>query len=183
MANVKGSAIVLAVRVLRSHREAARALLPESLHHYLEERIQVATWYPEEDGLEMIRALAKITGGGANDVFENMGRITAREHRESVYSHLLVGDKDPLALARRGFAIWASQHDSGKLDVTLVAPGEARIEVREYEHPSTEMCEILTGYFCEWFTLTGLAEARLIKTRCCLRQDDCCSWDARWRVD
>ena len=45
----------------------------------------------------------------------------------------------------------------------MVAPGEARIEVREYEHPSTEMCQILTGYFGEGFTLTGLADANLIK--------------------
>ena len=36
MGNIKGTAMLQCVKVLRAHRDAAKPLLPEELHDYLE---------------------------------------------------------------------------------------------------------------------------------------------------
>jgi hypothetical protein len=43
MAKAKGTVVVEVVKTLRRNRERALELLPEKLHHYLQERIVVAS--------------------------------------------------------------------------------------------------------------------------------------------
>ena len=79
MARAKGASLLGAVKWLRHDREAALRALPARLHPYLDARIQVASWYPEEDLLELIRALARILPANGADVYEQMGRFSARD--------------------------------------------------------------------------------------------------------
>ena len=47
MAKAKGTTLFTLAKFLRSQRETARERLSPDLHHYLEEQIQPALWYPE----------------------------------------------------------------------------------------------------------------------------------------
>ena len=49
MASIKGIGMVGIVKVLRALRKDSEAKLPQALHHYLNERVIVTEWYPEED--------------------------------------------------------------------------------------------------------------------------------------
>lgn len=184
MAKSKGTNVLQCVKALRRQRDRARAVLPGTLHSYLEERIHEPAWYPEEDLLGLMRGVARLLEGAGLQVYEEMGRQTARAHLEGegVYKHLLA-DGDPVALARRGLALWGSLHDTGRFRLELEGPGRARIELSEFGFPSTELCRVTTGYMGEVFRLSGLEGAEVKKSGCVVTGEPLCTWDCRWRED
>jgi hypothetical protein len=182
MARAKGASLVGAVKWLRHDREAALRALPARLHGYLDAQVQVASWYPEADLLDLIRAVARILPGSGGDVYEQMGRFSARDQLAGVYRHLLEGG-DQFSLPRRGLVLWQSQHDSGRLGMTIEGPGAARIDVVDYALPSREMCGILRGYTAEMFAMAELKEPSVHKQACRLDGADRCTWRCEWRAE
>jgi hypothetical protein len=180
VANAKGSALVGAVKFLRSRREDALRLLPPALHHYLDDRIQVSSWYPEEDLLSLVRAVAPLVPVRTGDVYETMGHAIAREHMGSTYSHLL-RESDELALPRRALVLWQSMHDTGQMSLKLEDPGHARIDVIDYAMPSREICGTITGYMRETLAIAGLKDPIVMKTACRAGGKDACTWRATWQ--
>lgn len=178
MAKAKGTTLISLVKFLRSQRERALALLPESVHCYLDERIQPSSWYPEDDLLALLRGMLQMLPGGRDENLERMGAAVAREHMEGVYGHLR--SEDPDTLVRRSVALWASQHDSGTFRVAIEAPGRARYEVRDYARPSPEMCAIFKGYFAETLRVSGWVGVAVEKQSCVLHRADACSWLVTW---
>jgi hypothetical protein len=179
VAKVKGTNLIGAVKLLRRHRDAARASLPAALHHYLVERVLPTSWYPEEDLVALLRAMAPLLGDVGPDPFELMGRAAVREHMKGVYEHLLKGDR--LSLARRVSTLWQTQHDSGRLQLIDQGPGRARWELDGYAHPSREMCGTLRGYVLEALIASGFTGATISKVACVLDGADRCAWDCTWR--
>jgi hypothetical protein len=179
VAKVKGTNPIGAVKLLRRHRDAARAALAPALHHYLEERVLPTSWYPEEDLVALLRAMVPLLGDIGGDPFELMGRAAVREHMEGVYEHLLRGDR--LTLARRVSALWQTQHDSGRLTLALQGPGRARYELEGYAHPSREMCATLRGYVLEALLASGFVDTRITEVACVLDGAERCAWDCTWR--
>lgn len=179
MAKVKGTNLIAAVKLLRRHRDAARASLPPALHPYLDARVLPTDWYPEEDLVALLRALAPLLRDAAADPFELMGRAALRDHLEGVYEHLLKGDRR--SLARRVSALWQTQHDTGRLAMIEQGPGRARWELTGYGHPSREMCGTIRGYVLEALTATGFGDVRITKAACVLDGDARCAWDCTFR--
>jgi hypothetical protein len=179
MASAKGASLVGAIKWLRRNRAAALRALPARLHHYLEKHIQLASWYPEEDLLELIRAVAKTLPAAAGDIFEQMGRFSAREQLAGVYRHLLEGG-DTSTLPRRGLVLWQSQHDSGRLRMTIDSTPSARIEVIDFALPSKELCAVLRGYTAEMFAMAGIKSLGVEESSCRLDGADRCAWRIRW---
>ena len=179
MAKAKGTTLVSMVKFLRSQRERALAVLPKSVHPYLDERIHASSWYPEADVLTLIRGMLELLPGSRAMNLERMGAAIAREHMEGVYEHLK--SEDPSSLARRTAALWGSQHDSGSPSVRLEAPGRARYEIRGYGHPSGEMCAIVQSYFVESLRVVGWLDVHAIKAACVRNGDDACAWTVTWR--
>jgi hypothetical protein len=183
MAKAKGTTMVTLVKFLRSQRERAQAVLPPSLHHYLEERIHASSWYPEADMLVLLRAMLGMIPGSRQAVLGQLGTALAREHLDGIYGHLKIDAcDDPATMARRCFALWGSQHDTGTFHFELLAPGSAMLEVRDYALPSAEMCGILTGYLAESLRVGGAATLRVAKQSCRLDGAAVCGWAASWEA-
>lgn len=179
MASAKGASLLGAVKWLRRDRAAAQRALPAHLHHYLEKTIQLASWYPESDLLELIRAVARTLPAAGGDVYEQMGRFSAREQLAGVYRHLLEGG-DMTTLPRRGLVLWQSQHDSGRLRMTIEGTASARIEVIDFALPSKEMCAVLRGYTAEMFVMADIKGLGVEESSCRLDGADRCAWRVRW---
>jgi hypothetical protein len=179
MAKAKGTTLIGAVRFLRKHRQQARELLPPNLHHYLEERVAESRWYPEEDLLGLLEAVVPMIPGGRPQVLEALGAQSARGHLEGVYAHLSGGG--PGEIAVRAFALWSSQHDSGRFEVTREGPGVRRMTVRDYALPSETMCGILGGYLAETLRVEGVTDIRVHKESCVLRGQTECAWRLTYR--
>ncbi|HKJ23603.1 MAG TPA: hypothetical protein VKB65_02185 [Myxococcota bacterium] len=178
MAKVKGSAVDGAVRFLAAQREAAEPLLPTHLLHYLDETISTASWYPEEDLVELIRVILRLIPGKRDQVLEQMGRTTAREHLERTYTHL-IEHGGPRNLGIRAFTLWGAMHDSGEMHVIDQSIGSMRLSLSGYVQPSEELCKISRGYILEVLLQNGI-DAETKKLSCAVRGDDACVWDFFW---
>ncbi len=182
MARIKGVAMLNCLKALRARKEEARTVLPAPLRWYLDERIMVSGWYPEEDQLELIRALAQVLPAPGMDMYEFMGRFTAERDLAGLYEHM-VKQGDPQWTLRRGPAIWRSYHDTGTLSVTFEGPGSARLELSDYGLPSSEMCRVLLGWYGQLVRMTGAREVEISETRCRQRKDAACVWEVKWTAE
>ena len=182
MARIKGVSMLNAVKALRGEKEKARQLLPQHLHCYLDERIMVSGWYPEEDQLELIRALAQVLPASGTDVYEFMGRFTAQHDLAGLYGHML-RPGDPEGTLRRAAAIWQSYHDSGRLTVAFTGPGMARLTITGYGLPSSEMCRLLLGWYGELVRITGAHDVEIAEMQCRNRNDPACVWEVKWKPE
>jgi len=175
---VKGVNMLTAVKALRIDRERARAVLPPSLHRYLEERVLVSTWYPETDLLGLLVALGAILPA-APDPFAFMGRHTAHEHLSGIYrGHLRPGQLEQM-LAGAG-PLWRNYHDTGDMSATIEAPQRARLQLAGFAATSREFCRLLTGYFTELAVCSGAVDVRVTKSECTLDGADACRWRLTW---
>ena len=182
MAKAKGTTLFTLVKFLRSQRQAARERLSPDLHHYLEEQIQPALWYPEEDLLALIRVMLELLPLSRQEALAQVGRTIAREHLEGVYEHLRVEDRADLAtLGRRSYALWASMHDTGRMVAQLEAEARASFELRDYGLPSPEMCTIMGSYFSETLRMAGAVDVDVRKLECRLDGARICRWEASWQ--
>jgi hypothetical protein len=180
MAQVKGTAMIGAVRFLRKERERALPLVPDELRHYLEDRVSQSRWYPEQDLIPLVLACAELLGGDLSETLQTFGRITAQGHLDGgIYSHL-GADGDLVSLAIKASALWSSQHDTGKLRLEAEADGLASVRIDGYSHASHEMCLILTGYFQQFFDSSNLPNPQMKKRHCVSQGDSHCEWEVRW---
>lgn len=172
MGKIKGSAVLPAVKLLRGRKDRAAGLLPPQLHHYLEERIVVASWYPEEDVIGLIGVIAKLLPELG---FETMGAVTARTHLEGVYADLLRRNSPT-----RARTLWKTQHDSGVLSVTSETPVSATYELYGWDHASSDYCRLLGGYFAEAHRMMGAPNPTFEHPVCRAAKQDRCVWIMRW---
>jgi hypothetical protein len=178
MGKTKGSAVLTAVKLLRKEKERAREMLSPSLHHYLEERIVVASWYPEEEVLELIRACAELLRVEGGEIFEMMGAYGARAHLEGIYADLLGRGN-----AARAHTLWKTQHDTGELSIQGETPNSVTYELTGWDHASREYCRLLGAYFTEVHRLGGAASPSFAHPTCRASRADRCVWVVRWAAD
>lgn len=176
---MKGASIVDSVRFLRRHKEEARRNLPPALHHYLAERVLAASWYPEEDLVPLVRAMAHILGEPEQVFFEKAGKLAALAHSNGIYRHL-VRPGESESLARRSLVLWSSQHDTGTMDIQAEAPGRVHVTLRGFAAPSREFCAINAGYVAATFEISGCKDVRVKKLSCCVDGAPECAWQVTW---
>jgi hypothetical protein len=174
----KGTSLIDMVKFLRKQREAARKRLPGRLHRYLDERLNVAGWYPEEDMIGLVRALAELMPGSREQALVQIGRLNARMHLQGTYAHLL-SDARPAALPVRAVALWKTMHDTGDFSLA-VADGHAEARLSGYGHPTAEMCTMLAAYLLELFALAGVPDAKADELACCRKGARECRWRLEW---
>ena len=166
-----------AVKALRTAREEAERLLPQSLHHYLHDRILVSSWYPEADLMGILHGLGRILPG--DDPFYYMGRHTAGEHLAGIYrGHLRPGDLE--RTLRSASALWRNYHDTGDMTVTLEGPGRATLQLSEFPSTTPEFCRLLRGYFAALGEQAGAKGVDVKKLECILGGARACRWSMTW---
>jgi len=179
MPKTKGASILDSVKYLRRHKDEARKHLPPALHHYLSERVLAASWYPEEDLVPLVRAMARIEGVPDTTFFEKAGRLSAQGHAQGVYKHLAAGDRD--SLTRRALVLWSSQHDTGAMEMEADSGGKVRVALRGFGLPSREMCALTGGYIAATFEVSGCKDVRTEKQSCAVDGAPACTWLVSWK--
>jgi len=183
MARIKGSGLIHAVKSLRTYG-GGKTHLPPRLRKYLTERILPSSWFPEEDHLEIIRALGKVLPrvleDSKEDVYVSMGRAAAKQDLATIYASS-VRPGDVLGTLTYGVAMWRTYHDTGSLTVTSAGPNHICLELVGYELPSTEMCRITLGWTTEWVKKAGAKDIRMRELQCCANGAKSCVWDIDWK--
>lgn len=186
MARIKGTAMLNSVKFLRANfKERALELLPPEQHKYLNARILVSSWYPEEDNLAIIRALARILKENVrdvgDDVYAYMGRYVAQADFSTFYASL-VRPNDPEETLRRAPVAWRMYHDTGSFSVSFQGPGRARVELSDYGMPSKEMCSLLKGFHEQMIVMAGAQQVTSQEVTCRNRGDRVCAWEMHWKA-
>jgi hypothetical protein len=179
LGNAKGTTLINAVKALRSDKNAARALLPEHLHKYLDEPILPFAWYPEEDVLAIVRAVAKVTPIPGVDIYDFMGRTLARTDLEGVYAHLLCPG-DPERSLREAAIIWGVYHDTGKVVVVESGDNYVVTENSGHTYPSREICRIVAGWNAELAVMAGGKNVKVLHDECVLEGAKACRFKVSW---
>jgi hypothetical protein len=175
---IKGIEVLNLVKALRLDKERAFAVLPKRLHHYLEERILVSTWYPEEDQLGLIQAMGALMPAGA-EPWVMMGRSTGHSNLTGLYKHLLQPDNPERTLAFVS-VFWRNAHDTGEMTAAQEAPGRAVVRLRGYALPSREMCGIIRGYLSEIVAMSGGKSVTAKHVQCVKDRAVDCAWQLTW---
>jgi uncharacterized protein (TIGR02265 family) len=181
MAKLKGTFFQNTVKALRRHGAAARGAVSEPLRHYLDARILTSSWYPEEEHLELLRALVQL-GPNRHRAWEELGRVSAERDMGTVYKALF-RPGDPAGSFERLRAVWALGHDTGSLEPQLLSPGSGRLHLRDYPLVSEELCRLNTAFFATVLRQAGAKHADARHTHCRGRGDGACSWELRWSTD
>jgi hypothetical protein len=142
MAKSKGTNLIDLVKFLRKQREIAVSVLPPDLHHYLDERITVSAWYPEEDCYLLMRAMESLLPDSGSELYRKIGILNAQNHLGGSYRHLL-SDLRLQTIPIRAEALWKSMHDTGELHVEIEGESAGRAVLRGYESPGPEMCMVI----------------------------------------
>lgn len=179
MPNAKGVMLLQIVKVLRANKAAAQALLPRRLAHYLSERIIVTNWYPEEDYYALTLVVGKVLGGGASDVWDMLGQMTAADDFAGFYKTMLWKD-NPHGMLKNLRELWRIHHDTGRVEVRRLGEHEAIIEIHEYALVAREICVAVGGYCRAGMTMALGREPESRKIHCRSRGDDRCAWHMRW---
>jgi hypothetical protein len=175
----KGSSLVLIVKALRAMRPAAAKLLPPELQHYLENRILVASWYPEEDLLGLLRAGASLAPRAGVDPWFMYGRIAASSHASETYKAFYASG-DVAWILQHADASWRAQHDTGRLDGTVTGPGQARVSLAGFPLQSRDFCRLLSGYIAGMVEAGGGKNPTVREVRCRCDGEPTCEWEASW---
>lgn len=175
MARSKGTNLVDMVKLMRQQREKAMALLPESLQPYLDQRISVSSWYPEQDMYGLMRALESLLPVSGEALYREIGILNARNHLSGSYRHLL-SELRLKTLPIRAEALWKSLHDTGELRVEIESECTGRALLRGYENPGPEMCLVIESYLAEVLRMAGLEGVQSTSGLCVHRGDPECIW-------
>jgi hypothetical protein len=181
-AKARGTSVSRAVRFLRTLKEDAHAILPGSLHRYLEQQVMADEWYPEKDLLGLIRGCIELIDLPDALALNDMGKWTAREHYVQAYPDL-AKQPEPQQFIKRLEQLWHHNHDSGRLTFAVTAPVKGSVEVEGFEYPSAEMCIIHGAYYAEMLKLAGWGDVNLRRHECVLQGNSLCRWDLRWTVE
>jgi len=179
MANAKGMSLIDMVKFLKSRRGETAALLPAELQHYLEETINIASWYPEKDMIGLVKVVARLLPASGEDPLVTIGRLNARHHMAGAYRHLFDG-ADLARVPLRAVTLWRAMHDTGDLRVTL-EEGEARVDVTDYGYPTREMCTMVAAYTEELFSAAGAKNVGSQERACRLDGDSACCYRIFWQ--
>jgi hypothetical protein len=178
MPKVKGTNVVGAVKLLRANRERALTLLPARLHHYLQERLLVSSWYPEEDQIELLRVIARLMPPTPNP-FVVMGMTTAQADLTGIYRNSLRADDPQRTLLAAG-GLWRNYHDTGEMSASDEGSKAAVVRLRGYQAACVEMCRVVEGYLIGCSRVAGASDVRTTKLTCSLDGAPECSWRLAW---
>lgn len=181
MGKAKGTIFVKPVQVLRTYKEAARKVLPESMHHYLESSILYSAWYEETEFLALCRACAQVIPASGIDPWEQMGRLSAQIDLQGIYEEQIRAG-DPAVSLKRFETLWKLHHDSGEIEVTIECPGRARVDLSGYALVSSDFCKSISGHIWGTLNQSGAEDILVSKSLCRARGDGVCSWQATWRT-
>jgi uncharacterized protein (TIGR02265 family) len=152
--NIKGVALLTAVRALRACRNEALAKLPPDLHHYLLDEILTTAWYPEQHFFKLLEVVAELRAKPGHDVWQWMGQRTAEMDLTGIFASMVQPGR-PLVTISRLPRLWHLYRSAGELNVTLDGEHRATIEMQDYAPLNDFMLRLFSAYFAEAVHLAG----------------------------
>jgi len=183
MANIKGTALLPAVKLVRRFRNKLDPdVMNEEGKALAAQRILPGSWYPIEAASQIMIAVSKVVGGGSLEQgMELMAAYLAETDLHGVYRNLItVGDV--AKSLRRSAILWPNYFDEGTLTITQPDPKIRRAVARlEGFHQTIPYCKAIPGMAKVVTRIAGTGIACEVKeVKCTLRGDSLCEFHYLW---
>jgi hypothetical protein len=188
--NAKGTVLLPAVKSLRFY-PGGRESVPPPLKPYVEKRILAANWYPEEDYVALLAALAPVLERNRSQigswpagvsVWEFIGRSAAEQYATGTYKSLFrQGDVQGSLKNFRSF--WELRHDTGQTDLVISPEGTAAyLDIAGYAVVNKNHCKVIEGSIWGFLYHGGATADRISirKSLCRADGDALCRWELGW---
>ena len=190
---VRGTAVVGIGAALKPAVQGNPALLPESLHAYVAHDIDLERWYPFDDYVALVRALAGTMSPDTakGDVYRAIGIIGARRDllgvhdnvpenqrpkQSGTYRGALAGVTGLASLVKRVLHLRERYYSRRYYKVRRIA--DRRLEVTLHEFPAcAELCAVSTGYMIQAFRSSLTAGVWVERVSCRGDGDHDCRWE------
>ncbi|MEM1202042.1 MAG: hypothetical protein AAGN66_02310 [Acidobacteriota bacterium] len=154
MGNVKGTAMLAVVELLRERRDHVEPLLDEGSRPYLDRQILVASWYPAQDFMSLLRTMTHFVPAAAGDPWTWLGGHSAGTDLANIYS-AMVQPGNPWGTLQRLPRLWRLYHDAGKVEVGVQGSTRAQVVLSEFPMATEDFCRWMAGYLGEMLRLSG----------------------------
>lgn len=189
--------MIAAIDALRSDRTRFEPRLRAEVRHYLDEQLDPVSWYPVDDLVGLLDALAAfppLSEMTRRDAFELFGVVAARRDVRSdqgmvpakqrttlagAYEGAIKKGADIATTVRRMLGMWQLYWDEGEHVGERVVPGTLRVRMRGCAPLAPEACWLHTGLYKEGFRLAELA-VEVEQTHCTAGGDPECRWTMRF---
>ncbi len=183
MANIKGTALLPAVKLVRKFRDKLDpATMTGEAEALSAQRILPGSWYPIEAASQIMIAVSTIIASASlEQAMEFIGADLAERDLRSVYRDLItVGDV--ARSLRRSAVLWPNYFDEGALTISLPDPKLSQAVARlEGFHQTIPNCRGMPGMAKVVARIAGEGMACGVKeTRCTLRGDPVCEFEYLW---
>ncbi len=181
MPNIKGTALIPAVKLYRKNRGKMEPFLDDVGKKLASSRILPGSWYPLEDATPLLLGVAHFYGGTTEQAMEIIGAYMAESDLRGVYSHL-VHLGDVAKTARRAVTLWRNYMDTGTLLFIQPDPSQPRAILRLENFKQTiPYCRSIIGVTRAVMKLVGAEEKVGIRElKCTLRGDNVCEFQSSW---
>jgi hypothetical protein len=185
MGNIKGTALLPAVKLVRKYRDKLDPnVMNEEGKALLEQRISPASWYPLGAASQIMIAVTKLVGSSSlAQGMEVMGAGLAEVDLRGVYRNVIqVGDV--AKSLRRSAILWPSYFDEGTLTITQPDPKIGRAVARLEKFAQTiPYCKAIPGMARVVARIAGEGTVCQVReTKCTLTGDDLCEFQYLWGI-
>lgn len=185
-AHVKGTIMIEVLKYLRYHKEESRKVLPEQLQHYLSSRALATSWHPEEDYLELMRAIVELRPVPPEDAtlgpWESAARASTVRYFDTGPYRALIRKGDPGRTLASLNAIWRLQHDTGGFEVLSEADNRAHMTLLDYAVNPGDSCALVQGMLWGLIHYSRGSNIELEHSDCRVKGASACAWAAAWNV-
>jgi hypothetical protein len=184
MTNVKGTAVVAALRYLRerfgeSGLAAVIAQLEPSERTDLETGGLTSAWYPVSLLLRIMRTAESLFGSEERYIYRQMGRASADYAITTIYKIFFkVGS--PQFVIARGSSVFSRYYSQGRLEIVETRHGHAAVDLLDFPDGAPEFCERIRGWMERTMELAGAQNLKSAHSLCRHRGDAVCRFEGYW---
>jgi len=145
----------------------------------LQTMVLTSSWHPFELNQRLDRAIVEILGGGSQEIFERIGRWSAKQNLGGPHKAFVMGKNAQRFLAASD-RIYGYYYDTGHRTYEETGPTSGVITTLEAQTFSATDCLTVIGWYKEGLEMCGATGVQINEETCRARGDDVCRYRLSW---
>ena len=178
---VKGTMVHAHLAWAKEHIPDLDRLLPSHLSEecrpLIASGVLATDWFPFRCLIDLDRAIARLAGGHATEVFRSMGRHSAAQNLTGAYRAFVA--EDPHRLFERTALLHSRFQNFGQSSYERRSPRAGRIRVDGCDEYSAVFCESALGFY-EGVLRTLDLRGHCAEPQCACLGDEACVFEMDW---
>lgn len=153
--------------------------LPAEDQRVLRGIVTHGAWFDFDLGTRVDEAIVAVLGGGRREVFEEMGRASARENLTTVHK-LLVEHGNPQAFMAKANVIYQFYYGVGRREWEASGPNSGVMTTYDADTFSMPDCMTVVGWYKQGLEMCGAKNPKVVETDCRGNGAAVCRYEVSW---